>query len=334
MASIGEAADKVAQDMDCDVFLYSGTIGREDAGAVERLIENRARRPAALLVIATPGGDPDAAYRIGRAFQKFYPDKVSALIPGWCKSAGTLITLAAGKMYVGEQGELGPLDIQVAKQDEIGEAASGLLIETTLRALESTAAKMFVNITKTIRVETGVTTKLAAELSAKMVIGLMTPVYGQIDPMRVGENVRAMNITRAYGMRLAMTSKCLKNLDSLEILVQSYPDHGFVIDRKEARILYKNVEKPTVAMKELVVVLGARGAYPPPGEPNAADYLSSEPEFTQTRRTGAPSNVHKPKARGRQADRGLRSAGPTGARASKQANHANGTRPPAGSSRR
>jgi hypothetical protein len=328
-----QSADLIASQMDCDVILYSGPINREAANRLETQLAARRRRKSVLVLVVSPGGDPDAAFRIGRALQAYYPNGISALIPGWCKSAGTLVTLAASTIYIGDLGELGPLDIQVAKQDEIGEAASGLLIETTLRTLETTSAKMFVNMTKTIRGETGVTTKLAAELSAKMVIGLMTPLYGQIEPLRVGENARAMNITMHYGRRLAIVSKCLLDGDSLDFLVRSYPDYGFVIDRKEAGLLFKNVEEPTPSMRELMSALGQRASYPPEGERTTVEYLSTEAKAVAAddRTLGEKQNVqHSTKTRGRGSSRGVRPASVAGAGVKGRPHRANGARPSSG----
>lgn len=59
-------------------------------------------------------GDPNAGYRIGRALQHNYDD-VTLLVVGPCKSAGTLIAIAANKLVIGDMGELGPLDIQLKK---------------------------------------------------------------------------------------------------------------------------------------------------------------------------------------------------------------------------
>jgi hypothetical protein len=70
----------------------------------------------------------------------------------------------------------------------------------------------------------------------------MQPIYSQIDPMRLGEVQRAMMIAYHYGERLAKGN--LKE-DSLAVLVSGYPSHGSVIDRDEARNLFKSVRPPT-----------------------------------------------------------------------------------------
>ncbi|WP_250910091.1 SDH family Clp fold serine proteinase [Escherichia coli] len=64
--------------------------------------------------VATYGGDPSAGYRIGRALQHNY-EHITVLVVGPCKSAGTLMAVAAHKLVIGDMGELGPLDIQLKK---------------------------------------------------------------------------------------------------------------------------------------------------------------------------------------------------------------------------
>ena len=59
-----------------------------------------------------------------------------ALIPRYCKSAGTLIALGASALYMDDRSELGPLDMQVTRGDEIGAMRSGLE-QTTAKPWQS-----------------------------------------------------------------------------------------------------------------------------------------------------------------------------------------------------
>ncbi|MDC4368339.1 hypothetical protein OHV40_19435, partial [Acinetobacter baumannii] len=74
--------------------------------------------------------------------------------------------------------------------------------------------------------------------------GVFSPIFAQIDPLRLGELHRATMIAFEYGRRLAETSQNLKD-GALAQLISAYPAHSFVIDRKEAKILFKNVSKPS-----------------------------------------------------------------------------------------
>ena len=274
--NIVDLADSVARELDADVFLLTGDITRACSQEVERTCTARNKRQNVVLMLVTPGGDPDAAYRIGRTFQRCYK-KVYTFIPGWCKSAGTLIVLASSTVFIGELGELGPLDMQLAKKDEIDETASGLLVDATMKQLETLASKMFINVLTAIRRETGITTKMAAELSVKMVIGLLDPVFAQIEPMKIGENARAMNVTLAYGRRLALDSKALQTTQGLDFLVSTYPDHGFVIDRREASIIFRDAREPTQTLSALADALGNKALHPPRiGSDGGKEFLSTE----------------------------------------------------------
>ena len=61
---------------------------------------------------------------------------------------------------------------------------------------------------------------------------------------------RATTITYTYGRRLAQVGANVAQ-GGLELLVGGYPSHGFVIDRKEARTIFKIVESPTEKLLSL-----------------------------------------------------------------------------------
>lgn len=229
-----DAAEAVAKESKSDVLLFSGPVTPDSARRLQDVICPRKRADRLTMFVVTPGGDPDAAFKIGRAVQNNY-QHVSMVVTGWCKSAGTLIAIAGNELIMGDRGELGPLDIQLNKADEIMELGSGLAVDQALKTLETTASRMFLNLLVGIRRDTGgmITTKTAADIAAKMVTGLLEPIYHQIDPVKIGENTRAMNITKMYGSRLNAASGNLASEHSLNRLVAAYPDHGFVIDREE-----------------------------------------------------------------------------------------------------
>ena len=98
-----------------------------------------------LLILATFGGDAHAAYRIARSFQKFHKtiqgpnnqptgNRFTVFLPSVCKSAGTILTLGADAVILSDMAEMGPIDVQLRKPDEVGERTSGL---TPIQALES-----------------------------------------------------------------------------------------------------------------------------------------------------------------------------------------------------
>lgn len=235
---------------DGDVVLYYGGICRIGYQKVSDVLENiPTKKNKVCLVLVTYGGDPDAAYRIARALNHHFKE-VEILIPDICKSAGTLVCIGAHKLIFGDRGELGPLDIQLSKPDEMFESMSGLDIIQALNALENQVLTSFRNYLVDIRGGSRLRTRLAAEIATKLADGFVAPIAAKIDPVTLGEHQRAMQIAYDYGDRLNKVTSSLKT-DALIQLVSGYPSHGFVIDRKEAGSLFKCVERPDEATIEL-----------------------------------------------------------------------------------
>ena len=198
-----------------------------------------------ILMLTTLGGSPDTAYRMARCLRKTYHDgKFVVFVDTLCKSAGTLITLAADELVMSDNAHLGPLDIQVPEKEEVGEMSSGLTPTQALTTLKMEAWRLFDDHFARLRYRPGFrfSTKMAGQIAARMTIGLLRPIYEQIDPMRLGENERSLRIAAEYGQRLA--SKNLKDR-ALARLVSGYPSHTFAIDRHEAKELFNNVREPT-----------------------------------------------------------------------------------------
>lgn len=246
--------EELLASYDGDVYLYYGTVSREGYKRLTRSLEQKAdKKNRVCLILVTYGGDPDAGYRISRALHHHY-DEVEILIPDVCKSAGTLICIGANKLIFGDMGELGPLDIQLSKPDELFENMSGLDIIQALNNLEDQMLASFKKSLVDIRGGGGLRTKMAADISVKLAESLFAPIASRIDPLTLGEHQRAMQIAFDYGHRLNEVSKSLKQ-DALIRLVSNYPSHGFVIDRKEASTLFNNVCEPQADTMALYVIM-------------------------------------------------------------------------------
>jgi ClpP class serine protease len=92
---VSSAVNEYLDGKDADGFLYSGPINRNNADQLVKLIDRRPdRRKNVCLFITTFGGDPNAAYRIGRSLKVNYSTgEIVAILGGYCKSAGTLLAL-------------------------------------------------------------------------------------------------------------------------------------------------------------------------------------------------------------------------------------------------
>jgi len=148
--------------------------------------------------------------------------------------------IGATSLIISDRGELGPLDVQISKPDEMFERSSGLDIMQALNVMQQQAMEAFRGYLLDIKLGSGITVRTAAEIASKLAVGLFAPIYAQIDPLKLGEVARAIAIAYEYGGRLDSYDQNLK-ADALTSLVTSYPSHGFVIDRKEARGLFNRV---------------------------------------------------------------------------------------------
>jgi len=228
-----------------DCYIYVGNVSRN---GYDRITDEfiRKKTNSAYLFLATYGGDPSAGYRIARGLRHHY-DHLTIVIPTYCKSAGTLMAIGADELVIADKGELGPLDMQLKKPDELFDMSSGLDITQAMAFLRSQSTEILKSALVDLNVQLSVTTKTAAEIATKLTTGLIAPIYAQIDPYKIGESQRAVSIAFSYGKRLNDKVKNLKTDDCLRSLMLDYPSHGFVIDRKEASTIFNKVRAPSEA---------------------------------------------------------------------------------------
>jgi uncharacterized protein YerC len=242
------------ENQDTDAILYAGPVDMRGYAKLSKLLEAKAKRKNILLYLITNGGDPNAGYRVAQAIGHHYEtDNFRVAVPVQCKSAGTLICVGAKSLVMFDKAELGPLDVQIQKRDEIFERSSGLDILCGMKYLRTEALETFREYMIDINAGTGLSTKTASEIASKFVIGLFEPMYAQIDPIRLGELNAALTIAEEYGTRLSEKSKSLKT-EALKKLINSYPTHGFVIDRAEARNLFNEVVAPAAYEKKIAEI--------------------------------------------------------------------------------
>ena len=222
----------VSEAHDADILYFCGDIEKEYADELIAACRD-SQHSNVLFFLTTLGGDPDAAYRIARFLQETY-ETFTIYIDTLCKSAGTLITLGADKIIMSDTAELGPLDVQIMKTDELNQRNSVLdlmiafdyLQSFSLDTLEETVMRLVENS------DGQISTKSALEVASHVATNLFAPIYAQINPTTLGSNQRSVQIARKYGERL---NRGNLQADALDLLVIGYPSHSFVIDRQEAR---------------------------------------------------------------------------------------------------
>jgi len=228
-----------------DIYVYAGPVSLGAEREFNDCLRKHRSRKNLLCLATTFGGSADVAYQIVRSARRHYPEgRFSFYVDSICKSAGTLMAIGADEIIMSDTAELGPLDVQIQKPDELGEYTSGLTssqaLETLRDALFQAFEFHFLNLR--FRSQHQITTKMAAELAVKLSVGSFEPIYGQFDPMRVGENERSCQIAMAYCERIKTDN--VKD-DAIMQLIRGYPSHGFVIDRDEASELFHSVRCPT-----------------------------------------------------------------------------------------
>ncbi len=254
---LSQTIKKVEAEFNADIYLHNGPIDQPFDDALRAKCACSRAHENAILILVTYGGSASSAYRMARAFQKCYKE-VNVVVPTQCKSAGTLIAIGAHKIFMSAFAELGPLDVQLGKRDEIFEQESGLAVSGALDALQEKSFQLLEHVLLTLRARSGfqISTPSALETAEKLAIGLYAPIYGQLDPVRIGEIARSLLIASEYGERLNRYSMNLKDRALLS-LVHGYPSHDFVIDFEEAQGLFHQINLLTPSLEELILALGS-----------------------------------------------------------------------------
>lgn len=256
---INKAANTVSKLLDTAVFVYSGQIDRHGYGALLATMEASEEQPFlpnSLLFLTTHGGYASQAYRIARIFQRT-TGKFYLCIPSYCKSAGTLIALGATELFLAPAAELGPLDVQLHRRDEIGERRSGMVVRTALAGLAEETYGVFERVMLNIKIGSGqaISFDVASRIAATIATGVMAPIYAQIDPELLGSDLRDLAEASSYGERLVKYGRNATD-ETVRKLVEDYPTHGFIIDREEATNIFNKVPSLPNEITDLMNELG------------------------------------------------------------------------------
>ena len=236
-----------------DIILANGPVDRLlFDGIIQAALEAKdSKNRTVVLCLVTWGGLADSAYRIGRFLHSFYDDVV-VFVPSYCKSAGTLIACSANSIVMSPFGELGPLDAQILKRDELSERRSGLITNYALEELERVSFNLFEHFMLKIKQRGGsISFKMASEIAANITSEMMKNVYQNINLDSIGEDARNLRIAAEYCERLSGKFRNIKR-DSINKLVHGYVSHDFVIDTAEAKTLFERVELPTRTLDRIV----------------------------------------------------------------------------------
>lgn len=256
---VKELTQRVSDALNAEIIVFGGPILEGCPPLIDWANNKIDGKPNSILVLSTFGGSPNGAYRIARALQRRaarHNGFFLVFIPWMCKSAGTLLSIGADAIMMTDEGELGPLDVQLLKKDELNERTSGLTPAVSFTMLEERAFKHFETFFLGILDRGGsqISTRLAAKIATELTGELLGNIYGQIDPLAAGETHRSMLLGSSYAERLNSHSGNLRP-GALDRLVTGYSDHGFVIDREEAQELFNQHIDPSPELFRLAQIL-------------------------------------------------------------------------------
>jgi ClpP class serine protease len=166
-------------------FAVSRHIDLEDAQTVIAAIKDTPEDTPIDLIIHTPGGIVLAAMQIARAVEA-HPAKVTAYVPVYAMSGGTLIALAADEIVMGEFSVLGPIDPQIL----------GLPAASIVRARDSKPVADVFDLTLVLA---DVSEKAVAQVK-RGAVELLTPRLDQAAAETIAEKLTGGYWTHDYAL--------------------------------------------------------------------------------------------------------------------------------------
>lgn len=201
-------------------------------GFQDAVAEIEEGKPVCLL-IDSPGGDADCAYRIARIFQR-RTSHFTVLVPQYAKSAATLMALGGSQVILGRDAELGPLDVQLYDVD-LEDYDSALNAVQSLERLNAFALTAFDQFMRLLLARLAKKVDFLLPLALNYATNMVRPLMEKIDTIDITKKSRELRVAEEYAIRLMR-----QNYSSAEArriagaLVEKYPTHGFVIDREES----------------------------------------------------------------------------------------------------
>lgn len=189
------------------------------------------------ILLHSGGGHAEYAYQLAKLFRR-HCKQLNIIVPIFAKSAATLMTLAADRIFLGERSELGPLDVQITDPFDKGlESFSPINEFKSMEFLRDYAIEMLEYYAIALVDRAGMSVKEAFHEAMPAVANTMSPMYAKIDPSKIGSYRRSLAVAEEYAKRL-LSARGVANGDAIaEKLVWKYPSHDFIIDRREAKEL-------------------------------------------------------------------------------------------------
>lgn len=193
------------------------------------------------LVVDCPGGDAYSAVKIIRILRNKFT-KIIGLVPYRAMSAATLMLLGANEIYMSEEAQLGPLDLQIEHPID-GSTISSLDVVETLNTLSAAmmnnASGMFEKMREGLDNAEKIGKTTAMELALKYSAEIVKPIADKIDPYQRQKALRTLKIAHWYAYDLLrtrmMSGRPKHSWNAARHFVYGFPDHSYAIFKEEAQ---------------------------------------------------------------------------------------------------
>ncbi len=219
---------------------------------LEKIIEGirtNARGEQVAILLHSPGGDANTAYRIAKLLMR-HCGGYHVIIPSWAKSAATLFSLGAERILFDECAELGPLDVQVADAER-ERFISALEVVQSLDRLNSEAMQIVDTMMTLLLRRSGKRIDSLLPSILKYAADITRPIFEKIDTVAFTFHARLLKIGEDYAKLLLKNKYDEDDAEKIALsLTRKYPDHGFVIDWDEATEIGLDLEEIPDTIRE------------------------------------------------------------------------------------
>jgi hypothetical protein len=222
-----------------------------------------------------------------------------------------MLCLNADQVVMGEFAELGPLDVQIFDELDRGKRSFPPLNEFKSMEFLKEHATEYLDFFTELLVERGLSVRQALHEAIPGVVGIMNPLYGHVDPSKLGSYRRMLAEAEEYAKRLLISVNNESAGDLVQQLVWEYPSHSFVIDYDEAKEIGLPVKRMDFQEERSLIraIMGLeedeiyqsgfvaaqrkpptarkRRRQPKPGKMPAAGTTASQPAVPLAKRAGA-----------------------------------------------
>lgn len=184
------------------------------------------------LLLHSPGGQADCAYKIIRLFQRRVEDFIT-IVPCYAKSAATLMAIGGKKILMGIDAELGPVDVQLYDEEK-DTYESALNAVQSLERLNVNALTALDQVMQLLISRTGKKPDALMGLACTYATSIIRPLMEKIDTIDLTRKSRELKVAEDYAVRLMRGHYTPSESQHIAAsLVARYSTHGFAIDRTE-----------------------------------------------------------------------------------------------------